>query len=79
MSRVVNEVVLAAEGGWTDYIPLLWQALGETIYMVTFAAMLTFVLGLLIGITASLFTSIVVTRVITTYLVHGRNAQTVSI
>jgi preprotein translocase subunit SecD len=38
-----------------------------------------FATTLLIGITASLFTSIVVTRVITTYLVHGRNAQTVSI
>lgn len=38
-----------------------------------------FATTLIIGIIASLFTSIVVTRVITTYLVHGRNAQTVSI
>ncbi|MDP3503452.1 MAG: protein translocase subunit SecD [Myxococcales bacterium] len=38
-----------------------------------------FATTLIIGIIASLFTSIVVTRVLTTYLVHGRNAQTVSI
>jgi preprotein translocase subunit SecD len=38
-----------------------------------------FATTLIIGIVASLFTSIVVTRVITTYLVHGRNAQTVSV
>ncbi len=38
-----------------------------------------FATTLIIGIIASLFTSIVVTRVITTYLVHGRNAQTVSV
>jgi preprotein translocase subunit SecD len=38
-----------------------------------------FATTLIIGIIASLFTSIVVTRLITTYLVHGRNAQTVSI
>jgi preprotein translocase subunit SecD len=38
-----------------------------------------FATTLIIGIIASLFTSIVVTRVITTYLVHGRNATTVSI
>ena len=30
--------------------PLIWQALGETLYMVVFAAALTFVLGMLIGI-----------------------------
>ena len=35
--------------------------------------------ALIIGIIASLFTSIVVTRVLTTYLVHGRNAETVSV
>ncbi|HEY0883575.1 MAG TPA: protein translocase subunit SecD [Archangium sp.] len=38
-----------------------------------------FATTLIIGIIASLFTSIVVTRLITTYLVHGRNAQTVSV
>ena len=38
-----------------------------------------FATSLIIGIIASLFTSIVVTRVITTYFVHGRNAQTVSV
>jgi preprotein translocase subunit SecD len=38
-----------------------------------------FATSLIIGIIASLFTSIVVTRVITTYLVHGRDAQTVSV
>lgn len=38
-----------------------------------------FATTLIIGIIASLFTSIVVTRLITTYLVHGRNASTVSV
>ncbi|MBL8914407.1 MAG: protein translocase subunit SecD, partial [Archangium sp.] len=38
-----------------------------------------FASSLLVGLVASLFTSIVVTRLITTYLVHGRNAQTVSV
>ena len=38
-----------------------------------------FATTLIIGIISSLFTSIVVTRVITTYAVHGRNAQTVSV
>jgi preprotein translocase subunit SecD len=38
-----------------------------------------FATSLIIGLLASLFTSIVVTRVVTTYLVHGRNAQTVSV
>ena len=38
-----------------------------------------FATALIIGLFASLFTSIVVTRVITTYFVHGRNAQTVSV
>jgi preprotein translocase subunit SecD len=38
-----------------------------------------FATTLIIGLLASLFTSIVVTRVITTWLVHGRNAQTVSV
>jgi preprotein translocase subunit SecD len=38
-----------------------------------------FATSLIIGIIASLFTSIVVTRLITTYLVHGRNASTVSV
>ena len=37
------------DGSWSEYVPMLWQALGETIYMVVFAALLTFVLGLLIG------------------------------
>lgn len=35
---------------WVDYVPLLWQALGETIYMVVLAAALTFVLGLALGV-----------------------------
>jgi preprotein translocase subunit SecD len=34
---------------------------------------------LIIGLLASLYTSILVTRVIMTYFIHGRNAQTVSI
>ena len=38
-----------------------------------------FATSLIIGLVASLFTSIVVTRAITTYFVHGRNAQTVSV
>ena len=38
-----------------------------------------FATTLIIGLIASLFTSIVVTRAITTYFVHGRNAQTVSV
>lgn len=38
-----------------------------------------FATTLIIGIIASLFTSIVVTRLITTYLVHGRAASTVSV
>jgi preprotein translocase subunit SecD len=38
-----------------------------------------FATSLGVGIAASLFTSIVVTRVITTFLVHGRNATTVSV
>jgi preprotein translocase subunit SecD len=38
-----------------------------------------FATTLIIGIIASLFTSIVVTRVITTYVVHGRNADRISV
>ncbi len=38
-----------------------------------------FATTLIIGIIASLFTSIVVTRAITTYIVHGRNAESVSV
>jgi len=38
-----------------------------------------FATTLIIGIIASFFTAVVVTRTITTYLVHGRNAQTVSV
>ncbi|RKH58066.1 protein translocase subunit SecD [Corallococcus aberystwythensis] len=38
-----------------------------------------FATTLIVGLLASLFTSIVVTRVITTYFVHGRNAQSVSV
>ncbi len=38
-----------------------------------------FATTLIIGLLASLFTSIVVTRAIMTYFVHGRNAQTVSV
>jgi preprotein translocase subunit SecD len=37
-----------------------------------------FATTLIIGMSASLFTAIVVTRLITTYLVHGRGAKTVS-
>ncbi len=38
-----------------------------------------FATALIIGISASLFTSIVVTRTITTWIVHGRNATSVSV
>ncbi|EPX64474.1 Protein-export membrane protein SecD [Cystobacter fuscus DSM 2262] len=38
-----------------------------------------FATTMIIGLLASLFTSILVTRVIMTYFVHGRNAQTVSV
>jgi len=38
-----------------------------------------FATTLIIGMSASMFTAIVVTRLITTYLVHGRGAKTVSI
>jgi preprotein translocase subunit SecD len=38
-----------------------------------------FATALMVGLIASMFTSIVVTRVLTTYFVHGRNAQTISI
>ncbi len=38
-----------------------------------------FATALIVGLIASMFTSIVVTRVITTYFVHGRNAATVSV
>jgi preprotein translocase subunit SecD len=38
-----------------------------------------FATTLIIGLLASLFTSITVTRVVMTYFVHGRNAQTVSV
>ncbi len=38
-----------------------------------------FAMSLVTGIVASLFTSIVVTRVIVTWLVHGRKAETVSV
>jgi len=38
-----------------------------------------FATTLIIGMSASLFTAIVVTRLITTYLVHGRGAKTISI
>lgn len=43
-------IVAAADGSLVDYVPILWQALGETLYMVGLSAVLTFVLGLLIGI-----------------------------
>ena len=43
-------ILATADESWTSYIPLIWQALGETLYMVVFAAALTFVLGMLIGI-----------------------------
>ncbi len=38
-----------------------------------------FATTLTIGLIASMFTSIVVTRVITTYLVHGKNIKTISV
>jgi preprotein translocase subunit SecD len=38
-----------------------------------------FATTLIVGLIASLFTSILVTRVLITYFVHGRNAQTVSV
>jgi len=38
-----------------------------------------FATSLIVGLFASLFTSIVVTRAIVTFFVHGRNAQTVSV
>lgn len=38
-----------------------------------------FATTLIIGLLASLFTSILVTRVFMTYFIHGRNAQTVSV
>ncbi|SEM10491.1 preprotein translocase subunit SecD [Stigmatella aurantiaca] len=38
-----------------------------------------FATTMIIGLIASLYTSIVVTRTITTYFIHGRNAQTVSV
>jgi preprotein translocase subunit SecD len=38
-----------------------------------------FATALIVGIIASLFTSIVVTRTITTWIVHGRNATSVSV
>lgn len=38
-----------------------------------------FATTLIIGLLASMFTSIVVTRLMMTYFVHGRNAQTVSV
>ncbi|MCP3098617.1 protein translocase subunit SecD [Myxococcus sp. K15C18031901] len=38
-----------------------------------------FATTLIVGLLASLFTSIVVTRVIMTYFVHGKNAQSVSV
>jgi D-methionine transport system permease protein len=47
---VTPSLVPFADQPWTDYVPMLWQALGETVYMVLFAALLTFVLGLLIGV-----------------------------
>lgn len=39
-----------ADGPWTDYLDLMWQALQETLYMVALAAVFTFVLGLAIGV-----------------------------
>lgn len=38
-----------------------------------------FATALIVGLIASMFTSIVVTRVIVTYFVHGRNAKTISV
>jgi D-methionine transport system permease protein len=39
-----------SEGGLIDYLPQIWQALLETLYMVALAAVLTFVLGLALGL-----------------------------
>ena len=43
-------VLARAEGPWTDYLDLIGQALRETLYMVAWSAVFTFVLGLLIGV-----------------------------
>jgi len=43
-------VLARAEGSWTDYLDLIGQALRETLYMVAWSAVFTFVLGLLIGV-----------------------------
>ena len=44
-------VALGSDEPVSQYAPMLGQALAETVYMVTFAALLTFVLGLAIGVT----------------------------
>lgn len=38
------------KGPWTDYIDQMWQAFGETSYMVVLSALFTFVLGTALGI-----------------------------
>ena len=44
-TTVTTSGLPAIDGAWGEYVPMLWQALGETIYMVVVAAALTFVLG----------------------------------
>ncbi|WP_377645318.1 methionine ABC transporter permease [Oryzobacter terrae] len=48
MSAVTG--LVGADGSLSEYVPILWTALGETVYMVALSAVLTFVVGLLIGI-----------------------------
>jgi preprotein translocase subunit SecD len=65
---------------WTIFDAHVTTLIAGTILLATGSGPVRgFATSLIIGILASLFTSIVVTRTITTYLVHGRNAQTVSV
>jgi len=65
---------------WTIFDSHVTTVIASVILLVTGTGPVQgFATTLVIGIVASMFTSIVVTRVITTFLVHGRNAQTVSI
>jgi preprotein translocase subunit SecD len=52
---------------------------GFVLYFMGTGPIRGFATSLIVGLLASLFTSIVVTRLITTYLVHGRDAKTVSV
>jgi preprotein translocase subunit SecD len=65
---------------WTIFDAHVTTFIAGTILMFTGTGPVKgFATSLIIGIVASLFTSIVVTRLITTWLVHGRNARTVSV